>query len=352
MVELFVMVLKKTEALELADVTFGTTGTRRKTRPNITSVNTNKHLLQFLGWMLQIGRPDPKKWYQRHLIDAVSASANHTSSAARKYMELAASIAPELEQVELLELRAKAINCYTRDRQLKALMLRHPHWRPEIEVIGDMPIPSMQNQKRPIVFWTDNTVFGPLIGRMAVHQIGFRPTQFSDHAHGDGYTWLGKFTLQRMIFALEKRYTASRIVSGPTTHYRAMRKLAEVAKNGTPIFMNNNAFIGQRFSCTKLNDQVSFVQATAPMVMARYYDAEIVPLTVLETKPFEKYSVQFHRPLKANMSLSRDDDIKRMALLSTQRQLSEIRKNPEQWLCWTSGQFAQPIDGKLDRPAM
>ncbi len=86
--------------------------------------------------------------------------------------------------------------------------------------------------------------------------------------------------------------------------------------------------------------------------MTRYYNAAVVPLTVLETTPFEKFSVQFHQPFEADLNLSREDDIRRMALLSTQRQMSAIKENPEQWLCWTTGQFAQPVDGKLHRPAM
>lgn len=338
--------------LELKDVTFATSGPRRLTRPNVTSVSANRNLLQFLGWMLQPGRPDPAKWYQRHLAGAVSPSTDYVSPAARQFIDLAASVLAERDETLLQEVRAKAINCYVRERHLKAVMMRYANWRPEIEIIGAVPNIRLQGDKRPIVYWADNTIFAPLIGLVALHQLDVRSTQFSDHVHGDGHTWLGKLTAQPMNFALENRYTASRIVSGPSTHFSATRELARSARTGLPVFMNNNAFIGRRFACTRLNEQLCFVQATAPLTMTRHYNAAIVPMTVLETTPFEKFSVQFHQPLEADLNLSKDDDIRRMALLSTQRQMSAIEENPEQWLCWTSGQFAQPIDGKLHRPAM
>lgn len=342
----------KSRTSELTHVTFATSGPRRLTRPNVTSVSANRNLLQFLGWMLQPGRPDPDKWYKRHLADAVAPSTDFVSPAARKFIDLAASVLVEQDESLLQVVRAGAINCYVRDRQLKAVMSRYPSWRPEVEISGTIPHTATQSGKRPIVYWTDNTVFAPLIGRLAVHQLGVRATQFSDHVHGDGHTWLGKLTLQRLNFALENRYTASRLVSGPSTHFNAMRRLAGSARTDAAFFMNNNAFIGRRFACTRLDDQLCFVQATAPLTMTRHYNAVIIPLTVLETTPFEKFSVQFHQPLQADLSLSKDDDIRRMALLSTQRQMSAIKESPEQWLCWTSGQFAQPADGKLHRPAM
>ncbi len=334
---------------ELTDVCFATAGPRRRTRPNVTSVSANRSLLQLLGWMLQLGRPDPGKWHQKHLAGAIAASTDCVSDAARKFLDLAAAVLDEPDQEVLQALRAEAINCHVRDRQLKAVMTRYPRWRPEVEIAGVIPHGFAG---RPVVYWTDNTVFAPLIGRMALHQLGVRLSQFSDHVHGEGHTWLGKLTAQQMNFALEDRYTASRIVSGPSTHFSAMRTLAESARSDTAVFMNNNAFIGRRFACTTLGGHLCFVQATAPLTMARLYNAAVVPLTVLETKPFQKFSVRFHQPLEADMSLSRDDDIRRMALICTRRQMSAIRENPEQWLCWMSGQFAQPVDGKLHRPAM
>lgn len=342
----------KTSTLELMDVSFATARSRRLTRPNVTSVSANRKLLQFLGWMLQPGRPDPGKWYQRHLADAVSPSTDCVSAAARKFIDLAASVLAEQDEGLLQVVRAKAINCHVRERQLRAVMMRYPYWRPEVEISEAAPHTRLQSDKRPIVYWTDNTVFAALVGRMALHQLGVRSTQFSDHVHGEGHTWLGKLTAQRMNFALENRYTASRIVSGPSTHFSATRKLARSARTDTAIFIDNNAFIGRRFACSRLNEHLCFVQATAPLTMTRRYNAAVVPLTVLETIPFEKFSVQFHEPFEADLTLSREDDIRRMALLSTQRQMSEIRKNPEQWLCWTSGQFAQPAEGKLHRAAM
>ncbi|WP_108880646.1 hypothetical protein [Anderseniella sp. Alg231-50] len=342
----------ETRTLELTDVAFATAGPRRLTRPYVTSVSANKSLVRFLGWMLQSGGPDPGKWHQRHLAGAVSPSADYVSGAARKFIDLAASVLAERDEALLQAVRARAINCYARDRQLKAVMMRYPRWKPEVEVTGAVPHAVLQAEKRPIVYWADNTVFAEFLGRMALHQLGVRSTQFSDHVHGDGHTWLGKLTAQRMNFALENRYTASRIVSGPTTHFNAIRKLAKSARTHTALFMTNNAFIGRRFACTRLDDQLCFVQATAPLTMTRTYNAAVVPLTVLETEPFQRFSVRFHKPLEADMNLSRDDDIRRMALLSTQRQMSEIRENPEQWLCWTSGQFAQPADGKIHRAAM
>ena len=346
------MALTGKQALQLSDVTFATAGTRRRTRPSISSASTARQFLQCLGWIAQTGRADPQKWYRRHLQGAVSVATGDISSAARTYLDLVASIVPGLAPDELLAMRARAINCYYRDRALAALMTRYPDWTPEIRMTGDIPGPRTDPDTRPIVFWADNTVFAPLIGRMAIHRAGFITTQFSDHVHGDSHTWLGKLTLQRMVFALENRYTAARIISGPATHTSAMRQLAQAARKGTPFFMNNNAFIGRRFACTRLNDQMSFIQSTAPMAMARHYDAQIVPVTVLETRPFEEFSAHFHPPLKADRSLARDDDIKQMAMLSTQRQLAEIRRSPEQWLCWTGGQLAQPCNGKLHRPAM
>ncbi len=342
----------KPRTLELTDVTFATAPPRRLTRPNVTSVSANRNLLQLLGWMLQPGRPDPARWYQRHLAGAVSPSTDYVSAAARQFIDLAASVLAERDETLLQEVRAKAVNCYVRNRQLKAVMARYPRWRPEVEISVTVPHTHLQSDKRPVVYWTDNTVFAPLIGRLALHLLGVRATQFSDHVHGDGHTWLGKLTEQRINFALENRYTASRIVSGPSTHFNATRELARSARTGQPVFMNNNAFIGRRFACTQLNEQLCFVQATAPLTMTRQYNAAIVPLTVLETTPFEKFSVRFHQPIEADLSLSREDDIRRMALFSAQRQMSAIKENPEQWLCWTSGQFAQPNDGKLHRPAM
>lgn len=336
----------------MTGVTFATAGPRRLTRPNITSVSANRKLLQSLGWMLQPGRPDPDKWHQRHLAGAVSPSTDYVSTAGRKFIDLAAAVLTERDEARLQEDRAKAINCHVRNRQLKAVMMRYPRWQPEVEITEAVPHTRLHGDKRPIVYWTDNTVFAPLIGRMALHQLGVRSTQFSDHVHGDGHTWLGKLTAQRMTFALENRYTASRIVSGPSSHFNATRRLARSARSDTPVFMNNNAFIGRRFACTRINQKLCFVQATAPLNMVRRYKAAVVPMTVLETTPFERFSVQFHQPLEADLTLSRDDDIRRMALLSTQRQMTVIKENPEQWLCWTSGQFAQPVDGKLHRPAM
>lgn len=339
----------KSRTLELTNVCFATAGPRRRTRPNVTSASANRNFLQLLGWMLQPGRPNPGKWHQRHLAGATAPSTDSVSDAARKFLDLAATVLDEPDQNLLQAVRAGAINCHVRDRQLRAVMTRYPSWRPKVDIAGAIP---HRNAGRPVVYWTDNTVFAPLIGRMALHQLGVRLTQFSDHVHGEGHTWLGKLTAQKMNFALENRYTASRIISGPSTHFSATRKLAGSPRSDTAVFMNNNAFIGRRFACTRLNEQLCFVQATATLTMTRLYNATVVPLTVLETKPFQKFSVQFHQPLEADMSLSRDDDIRRMALLSTQRQMSAIKDNPEQWLCWTSGQFAQPIDGKLHRPAM
>jgi len=342
----------KTRILGLADVTFATAGQRRLTRPNITSASANRNLLKFLCWMLQPGRPDPGKWYQKHLAKAVSPSTDYASPSVRKFIDLAASVLAEPDESLLQVLRARAINSYFRDRQLKAVMTRYPNWLPEVDIAGTAKHSRLHDAKRPVVYWTDNTVFAPLIGRLALHQLGIAATQFSDHVHGDGHTWLGKFTVQRMNFALENRYTAARIVSGPATHFDAARKLARSARTGKPVFMNNNAFIGRRFACTRLDENLCFVQATAPLTMTRLYNAAVVPLTVLETTPFERFSVQFHEPLEADLALPREDDIRRLALLSTQRQMSAISENPEQWLCWTSGQFAQPLDGQLHRPAM
>ncbi len=342
----------KCSDLRLHEVTFATEGPRRRTRPNFSSVGINKHLQQLLRWMLEFGEPDPGKWYKSHLANAAPYSIEHTSEAATEFFALLAVIAPELSQTELAMIRTDAINCYARDRHFKALLLRYPNWRPEFEVKGDVPNTGTQFENQPNIFWTDNTVFAPIVGRMALHHIGIRSTQFSDHVHGDGYTLLGKLTLQRTIFALENRYTASRIISGPTTHLAAMRKLAKLAKTGASIFMNNNAFIGRRFACTRLNEELSFVQATAPLTMTRVYNAIIVPMTVLEVIPFQRFSIEFHEPIRADHSLCKDDDLKRMAMLSVRRQLASIREHPEQWLCWTSGQLAQPTNGKLHRPAM
>lgn len=336
----------------MTDVCFATAGPRRRTRPNVTSAGANRSLLKFLNWVFQSGSPNPDKWHQKHLAGAFAPLTDTVSEAARKFLDLTASVLEETDEDLLQAVRTGAINCHARDSQLKAVMTRYPRWQPEVEISGAIPDAVLRSNNRPVVYWTDNTVFAPLIGRMALHQLGVGATQFSDHVHGEGHTWLGKLTAQQINFALENRYAASRIISGPSTHFSATRKLVGSARSDKAIFMNNNAFVGRRFACTRLNRELCFVQATAPLTMTRLYNAAVVPLTVLETQPFQRFSVQFHQPLEADMNLAKDDDISRMALLSTQRQMPLIRKYPEQWLCWTSGQFAQPVAGKLHRAAM
>jgi hypothetical protein len=98
----------------------------------------------------------------------------------------------------------------------------------------------------------------------------------------------------------------------------------------------NNAYLGRRHACVPLGPDTWLIQATAPLNMARRYNALIVPVTAVELEPLSTYQVEFNEPLEADLSLNKDEDIARMAALSATRQLNSMKQFPAQWLCWSS----------------
>ena len=333
------------------DVFFRTSGPRRITRPPLTSKAGNRKLWRYLCWMARWRSPDVATWQANHAKSASLYEPARESPAAAGFAECARLVLGEMSDDEVFELRRSAALRYARYWQLMALLTRYRSWTPRIDLGGTLPV-EYASHDGPVIYWTDNTVFAPIIGRMALHIAGVKAYQFSDHVHGDGHTLLGKAGLQRLVFALENRYCGPRIVSGPRSHYQASAQLAAMARNRAALFLNNNAFIGRRFACTRIGNGASLVQSAAPLNMARRYNALVVPVSVVEVEPFSHFNVHFDEPLRSDAGLGKDEDISRMAAVSSTRTLRSMRQHPDQWLAWTGGQVVANADTKFVRKAM
>jgi lauroyl/myristoyl acyltransferase len=252
----------------------------------------------------------------------------------------------------IARLRQQAAAATRRRRQLQTWMHVHPGWMPAIELKGEAHAAIANARERPVIYWVDNTVFAELVARAGLHQAGIRAHHYSDWVHEYGQSLLSRTILQRRIFQLEQRFMDERIVSHPHTHFRSMRKFATLMRGNGAIFHMNNAYLGRRHACVPLGPDTWLIQATAPLNMARRYNALIVPVTAVELEPLSTYQVEFNEPLEADLSLNKDEDIARMAALSATRQLNSMKQFPAQWLCWSSSQLAAPEAGRIYRPGM
>lgn len=333
------------------DVFFTTSGPRRMTRPYLTSQAANRKLWRYLCWTARWRTPDVAVFLADHSKSAVLYEPARGTPAAASFADLAGLVLGGLEDDAVFQLRRSAAQCYARYWQMMALMTRYRSWAPHIELHGNLP-ESLASHDGPVIYWMDNTVFAPIIGRMALHMAGLKPFQYSDHVHGDGHTWLGKIGVQRMVFGVENRYCGPRIISGPRSHHAAAMQMAALARNNGSLYLNNNAFIGRRFACTRIGNGACLVQSAAPLNMARRYNALVVPVSVFEHSPFEHFSVHFHEPLRSDASLDKDLDIARMAAVSATRMLRSIRRHPAQWLAWTGGQIVRDAETRFIRKAM
>jgi lauroyl/myristoyl acyltransferase len=283
---------------------------------------------------------------------SATTSGDQNLAINKPYFDKLNVIVPGLSEKQQQQIREQATATTSRKRLLHAAMMRHPNWLPNVTIIGNPQVETATSSTRPAIYWVDNTIFAELFARIGLHKAGVNAMHYSDYVHEQGHTWLSSKLLQRPIFQLEQRFTDQRILSTPRRHFASMRSFAHAMRNKKPILSMNNAFLGRRHACSPIGNDMHLIQATAPLNMARRYNALVVPVTAIEVEPFRHYTVEFHSPLTIDTHLGRDDDIRRMAFLSAQRQLQAIPGNPEQWLCFVGDQISSPDAGKLHRRGM
>lgn len=338
----------------IGSVILATSGPRVKRKKVLVNKGALKTCTDYFRKWMDTGSCDLESLLvaQRNAERRKKAATDSASSSREKYVSKVQALLPDLTDVECDCIRQSSISHVTRKQIMQTAMIRNADWKPHIEVLGNTQRDIVEAGSRPVIYWIDNTIHAELQARIAIFQRNIKAMHYSDHVHEKGGIWLARKLVQRPIFKLEQRFMSERILSRPHTHFNSMRRFAQAMRGNKAVFSMNNAFLGRRHTCTPISDELCFIQATAPLNMARKYNALIVPVTALEAKPFEHYTVQFHEPLEADMSLSRDDDFRRMAYLSTARQLKLIKNHPDQYLCFVGDQLDMPENGRIKRYGM
>ena len=328
---------------------------RRAQRFFFWSKRIRKISLAFARHYSGLRQPDPDIMLEllHREIERSAFAKNPATTKRDDYFRKLRLILPAVSDDEARAINLVAKHNSIRKCLLQTAMIKFDNWMPQIDIIGNTQTETVASGQRPVIYWIDNTIFAELIGRAGLCQAGIKALHYSANVHEHGGTWLGRALLQKPIFRLEQRFVDARILSTPQTHFSSVRAFAKALHGNKAVFNMNNAYLGRRHACTPLGDDLFLVQATAPMNMARRHNALLVPVTALEVEPFKHYQVQFHEPLEPDRNLSHDDDdIRRMAYLSTQRQLRSIREAPDQWLCFVGDQIAAPEGERIDRYGM
>lgn len=338
----------------IAGVVLASSGPRVKRKKVLVTQKALKTCVDYFRTWMATGSSDLQNLMKvQHEVELKRYRTAQTASASRqKYFTKMKAVLPGMSDQDRELVRQTSQSHSVRKRILQTTMMRNPDWSPLVEVSGNTQRDIANIAARPVIYWIDNTIYAELIARIALHQSRIKAMHYSDHVHENGGIWLARKLVQKPVFRLEQRFLDQRILSRPNTHFASMRLFAQAMRTNKAMLSMNNAFLGRRHTCTPISNELHFVQATAPLNMARKYNALIVPVTAVETRAFEHYWVHFHDPLEADMSLTRDDDLRRMAQLSTARQLPLIRNDPDQWLCFLGDQIDVPHNGRIKRYGM
>lgn len=334
------------------DVVIATTAPRSFKLLQPISYKSLADLSWFLRWVVRTEKPEPAELHAWHQELAAKFKYNSDSKAATRYRDLCNLLLVDPASIDPMELRTETINCYRRQFELSAVMLRNRNWTPDVKLRGSIPKPLPNGTSAPAIYWKDPTTYHGNIGRLGLWLAGVNAHDFSDYVHGYGATMLGQLLLQRMILAVENRYIASRSWSGPRTHFSAMRTFTQHIAHEEPIVIHNNAYIGRRFACVPISPDIYFVQATAPINIAYRYEIPIIPYTTLEQVPFESYSVRFHEALNIQRGQPLEANIKSIALASARRLIQDVGNNPTQWMIFSGDQIDTPVNRRLHRNGM
>jgi hypothetical protein len=333
-------------------VEFAVCGPRIKRKWLFWSAGGRKSIREFASLYRQAKTSQPGMEPAAAFASSHEPKTGLDSPAGQRYCNTTRAVLGLNDDAAIVDLRRKAIAASLRRRQLQTWMHVHPGWMPTIRLKGDPHTDIANAHERPVIYWIDNTVFAELIARAGLHQAGIRAHHYSDWVHEYGQSLVSRLILQRRIFKLEQRFMGERILSHPHTHFSSMRKFAAVMRGNGAIFNMNNAYLGRRHTCSAIGPDTWLIQATAPLNMARRYNALVVPVTALELEPLKTYQLEFHKPLQANTALTKDEDIARMATASARRQLESMKQFPDQWMCWSTSQLAAPDSGRIHRPGM
>lgn len=185
-----------------------------------------------------------------------------------------------------------------------------------------------------VILWFDNFRHHTLVGKYPFAEAGYVSWQLSSVDHGFSRSQFGKTFLNPIQLSVENQQVARRIAFSTGTALAATREVrARLAENGI-VRITNNAYIGRQIMRVPFGASASLPIATTPINLARTTGAALLPVAVIETVPFRRYSVTIGKPIAVDNRGTKTTAMRRACQDYADYLAPLVRAHPEQWMMW------------------
>jgi len=225
-------------------------------------------------------------------------------------------------------------NFHHRRRMLIVAKKVRKNYSPDIHFVGRDRLEAGLEAGAGVILWFDNFIHHSVVGKLPFAEAGFVSWQLSSADHGFSRSTLGRRLLNPIQHSVESGLVAKRIVFDGTTALAATREVKSLLAGNRIVRITNNAFIGRRFVRVPFGAAAWLSVATTPLNLARSTGAALLPVSVVEKVPFDRYDVAIGAPVVVGTG-SKSIAL-RSAALDYARYLEPlVRAHPEQWITWS-----------------
>ena len=202
-----------------------------------------------------------------------------------------------------------------------------------IVLTGREKVEAALTRGRGVILWFDGFSHSAIAGKRAIAEAGFRPWHISAPGHGILNTPLADRLLNPRVIEVELRYLAGRIVFDPASAVTATRRIVDILAGNGIVSITNNAYIGKTI-LVPFGTGMKLPLARTPLNLAANREAALLPVSVIEIEPFQRYEVHVGSDLAAPAATGAADPIHAMAVAYAEYLLPLVRAHPAQWDGW------------------
>jgi lauroyl/myristoyl acyltransferase len=219
-----------------------------------------------------------------------------------------------------------------RVRMIAAALRRPQGWDPAIELVGDERIEEARSRGRGVILWFDTFSFSPIIGKRALAEAGHRAWHLSATHHGlASNSRFAQHFLNHRLVSVELRYLAGRIIIKEVSGVAATRQIVEILDKNGIVEITNAPYFGKRMT-VPFGAKAALPIARTPFNLAVSRGAALLPVSVIEVEPFNRFRVTVGPEIRAPAGTN--DPIPAMAAAYSSYLLPLARAHADQWNWW------------------
>lgn len=203
---------------------------------------------------------------------------------------------------------------------------------------------------RGAVLWAAPFAYQGIDGKRALAEAGIRAWQVSVREHGFLGTRFAIAVLNPLLWRVEERFLAGRLVFDPAAPGEIGPRLRAVLRARGVLLVTNNALAGRRMLAVPVAPGFRLPMASGPLRLARACGAPVLPCATLARGAFGPYELLIGPPLPL-AGKEEAAALAAAALAARDHLLPCVQEAPEQFLGWTRLLPEAAPAGMSDTPA-